>query len=258
MSATARRIDTHVHLTHVQQNMDWQEQRRLCLEAGVVRLLDAGLHPVDFAEREAILRDWPEVFFGVAIAPHHHRSERAAVADLAPQLGHPRVVALSEIGLDDREGSLPMEEQKSLFAELLELAAAEDVPVFLHIRGAWSEALRVLKASRCRRGAVHCFSAGPDEARAFLDLEFHLSFSGILTFKNAPTVHEAARLCPADRMLTETDAPWLAPVPHRGKKNHAALIVHTNQFLADLRRTSLEEVETALWNNAADLLGLPR
>lgn len=249
-------VDTHAHVTKALGGPDAYRSR--CLEAGLAWVLDAGIHPSDFIDRKAALsgEGFGDFFkLGVALAPHE--SDKATDADLdhvERLMDDPAVVAVSEIGLEYAHLKDNHPRQRHLFAAQLEMAKVRGLPVFLHIRDAWADAVEVVKASGVRKGAVHCFSAGPAEARAFLDLGFHLSFSGILTFKNARPTQDAAKAIPPDRLLTETDAPWLAPAPHRGQTNHSAYLPHTNAFLANLRGWSLEETHRTLRENAERLL----
>lgn len=251
-----RAVDTHAHVTKSDESP--QTCRTRCLEAGLDWVLDAGIHPDDFADRKARLSG-PEHrgFFklGVALAPHE--SATATDADLAhveKLMDDPAVVAVSEIGLEYAQLKDNHPRQRALFAAQLEMAKVRGLPVFLHIRDAFDEAIDLVKASGVRKGAVHCFSGKIVDARGFLDLGFHISFSGILTFKNAKPVQEAAAFVPEDRLLTETDAPWLAPMPHRGETNHPVHLVHTNRFLANLRGWTLDETVTRLRANAEALL----
>ncbi|MFO0572922.1 MAG: TatD family hydrolase [Polyangia bacterium] len=179
-----------------------------------------------------------------------HEIETAAAA--------PRVVAVGETGLDYYYNySLP-EEQQALFRRTLRLSAKVHKPVVLHIRDAHPEALRIVAEEGAPAGGVvHCFTGGPDEARAWLELGFYISLSGIVTFKSAAAIQAAARLVPSDRLLLETDCPYLAPVPHRGKRNEPAYLVHTAAFVAKLRGVALPELAAATTAAARRLFRLP-
>lgn len=170
----------------------------------------------------------------------------------------PRVVAVGETGLDYYyKYSLPAEQQ-ALFRRTLRLSAKVHKPVVLHIRDAHPEALRIVAEEGAPAGGVvHCFTGGPDEARAWLELGFYISLSGIVTFKSAAAIQAAARLVPSDRLLLETDCPYLAPVPHRGKRNEPSYIVHTAAFVAKLRSVALPELATATTAAARRLFRLP-
>jgi len=254
-------IDTHAHVTLCGEYLDPARYDADCREGNVAWVLDAGIHPDDFASRKAALSPAhgfaTRYYLGVALAPHE--VERATPADLdrvEQILREEDPAAICEIGLEYAQQGEHRAAQRELFSSQLALAKKYDKPVFLHIRDAWDDARELVAASGVRRGAVHCFSGGVPEARAFLDLGFHLSFSGIVTFKNARPTQEAARFCPLDRVLTETDAPWLAPMPHRGQKNRSSWVRHTNRAIATLRGLEEQAVHRAVRVNAEALLGL--
>jgi TatD DNase family protein len=254
-------VDTHAHVTLCGDFLTPAQYDADCHEGKVAWVLDAGIHPSDFAARKAALsprHGFSTVFhLGVALAPHEvERGGKAGLDEVERILREENPLAISEIGLEYAHKGEHREAQRELFAAQLALAKRYQKPVFLHIRDAWDDAAPLVAESGVRRGAVHCFSGGVKEARAFLDLGFHLSFSGIVTFKNAITTQEAARYCPIDRLLTETDAPWLAPMPHRGKKNRSSWVRHTNVAVANLRGAQENEVHRAVRRNAEALLGL--
>jgi TatD DNase family protein len=184
----------------------------------------------------------------------------ARIAELAR---HPRVCAIGETGLDYHYDHSPRDVQQAVFARFLRLAAEVNKPVTLHIRDAHEDA-RALWAAEVARapsltatgGVVHCFTGTPEDADAWLALGLHVSFSGIATFKSAVGIQEAARRVPAERILVETDCPYLAPIPHRGKRNEPAYVVHTAQRVADLRGVSLDELARQTTLNARRLFGL--
>lgn len=181
----------------------------------------------------------------VGLHPHDATEGSAAIAALAAQYaadpagGAHRpgsVVAIGECGLDYHYDHSPRPLQRRVFAEQIALARAHGLALVVHTREAWDDTVAILAAEDAPRATViHCFTGGPDEARRMLDLGCYLSFSGIVTFKNAEAVREAARLCPADRLLVETDAPYLAPVPHRGRPNEPAFVALVGAALAGCR-----------------------
>jgi len=159
---------------------------------------------------------------------------------------------VGEIGLDYHYDNSPRDEQRAAFAEQLRIAAGARKPIVIHTREAWEDTWRLLEehwTPRAAGGIMHCFSGGPEEARRSLDLGFHLAFGGVVTYPKADRVREAARLTPLDRLLVETDAPYLAPVPMRGKRNEPAFIVETARRLAEVRRESLEALAQATSDN---------
>ena len=153
-------------------------------------------------------------------------------------LAHPKVVAVGEIGLDYHYDFAPRDVQKAVFIEQMEIAAAPEKPIVIHTREAWDDTLALLErywAPHGIGGIMHCFSGGPDEARRALDLGFYLSFGGVVTFPKALDVQASRAHRAGDRLLIETDAPYLAPVPKRGKRNEPAFVTHTVKKLAELR-----------------------
>jgi TatD DNase family protein len=172
------------------------------------------------------------------------------------------LAAIGEIGLDYHYHPDTQAAQCELFAEMLRLAAARNLPAIIHTREADDDSLRMLdeagsraQAAAGRLGVVHCFTGGEDFARALLDRGLYLSFSGILTFRNADMLRGAARFVPADRLLIETDSPFLAPVPKRGQRNEPAFVVHVAELLATLRGVTLEELADQTNRNAERLFG---
>jgi TatD DNase family protein len=252
--------------------------------AGLVQLVVIGSgHGIDeIRNAVALARSHDALFAAVGVHPHDARTvinpdrpveseggrePRLAASGprgealwqaLAAAAAEPRVVAVGETGLDYYyKYSLP-EEQQALFRRTLRLSAKVHKPVVLHIRDAHPEALRIVAEEGAPAGGVvHCFTGGPDEARAWLELGFYISLSGIVTFKSAAAIQAAARLVPADRLLLETDCPYLAPVPHRGKRNEPAYLVHTAAFVANLRGVGLPELAAATTAAARRLFRLP-
>jgi TatD DNase family protein len=182
----------------------------------------------------------------VGVHPHDAaKADADAFARLAGFLRHPKVVALGEIGLDYHYDFSPRQTQRNVFIEQMRIAADARRPIVIHTREAWDDTFELLEKNwkpTGLGGIMHCFSGGSAEARRSLELGFHLSFGGIVTFPKAADVQEAARLCPAGRLLIETDAPYLAPVPRRGKRNEPSFLPHTAQKVAELRGVSVDEV----------------
>ena len=250
-------FDTHSHLTLSENHIEVHDHLKECQEVQVRYILDPGIDPFDFKEREEKLKAYSQVFLGVAIAPHiSNRTNLSHLNKLKEILKSGKATAISEIGLEYFHLKDNHTYQKNLFADQLELAKEFNLPVFLHIRDAMDDAIEIVKAAGVKRGAVHCFSGDKQAAKRFLNLGFHLSFSGIVTFKNAKNIQEAAQYTPLDRILTETDSPYLAPVPHRGKPNKSPYIIHTHAFLAKLKSIDLQTFNQAVWLNALNILNL--
>jgi TatD DNase family protein len=253
-------IDSHCHLDSKEFDADRDEVIQRALDAGVQHMIAIGTGngPPDLEAGIRMAEKYPTFFATVGIHPH----DAAKVGppdfkNLATLLAHPKVVAVGEIGLDYHYDFSPPETQKAVFIEQMAIAAAANKPIVIHTREAWDDTLDLIERHWTPHGIggiMHCFSGGPAEAQRAIDLGFHLSFGGIVTFPKALNVQQAARNAPRDRILVETDSPYLAPVPKRGKRNEPALIVHTVQKLADLRGESIEETTRLTTTNLQTLL----
>ncbi len=253
-------VDSHCHLDSPEFDADRDEVIARALDAGIDYMvaIGTGSGPPDL-ESGIRLADRHAPFYAT-VGIHPHDAAKAGQADfdrLAGLLSHPKVIALGEIGLDYHYDFSPRESQTSVFIQQMEIAAAAKKPIVIHTREAWDDTAALLerhwKPHRIG-GIMHCFSGGPEEARRALELGFYLSFGGIVTFPKALEVQAAAREAPGDRILVETDAPYLAPVPKRGKRNEPALIVHTARKLAEIRGQSLDEVSRTTSDNFRRLL----
>ncbi len=253
-------IDSHCHLDSADFDKDREAVIDRALAAGVEHMMAIGTGdgPPDL-EAGVRLADKHAAFFAT-IGIHPHDAAKAGPDDfkrLADLLAHPKVLAVGEIGLDYHYDFSPRDVQKSAFIEQMEIAASAKKPIVIHTREAWDDTLALIEEHWTPHGIggiMHCFSGGPEEARRALDLGFYLSFGGIVTFSKALAVQESAKSTPRDRILIETDAPYLAPVPNRGKRNEPALIVHTAKKLAELRGESYEELCNATTENFRRLL----
>ena len=255
-------IDSHCHLDSQEFDADRDETIQRALAAGVEHMLNIGTGngPPDLEAGVRLADKYPAFFATVGIHPHD--AAKAGPGDyrrIADLLAHPKVSAVGEIGLDYHYDFAPREAQKSAFIEQMSIAAPAGKPIVIHTREAWQDTVTLLEKYWTPHGIggiMHCFSGGPEEAQRALELGFYLSFGGILTFPKAAQVHAAAKAAPRDRILLETDAPYLAPVPKRGKRNEPALMVHTARKLADLRGESFEDVCRVTSENFRALAGV--
>ncbi len=190
---------------------------------------------------------------------HPHEARHAGTLErIAELLDAPEVVAVGECGLDFHYDHSPRDAQRAAFAAQIAWAHERDLALVIHTREAWDETFAVLsEAGVPERTVFHCFTGGPEEARRALDLGAHLSFSGIVTFTAADDVRAAAAFCPLDRLLVETDAPYLAPVPHRGRTNEPAHVVLVGAAVAAVKGVDVEDVAAATTANAAAVFRLP-
>lgn len=229
-------------------------------EAGVrfVAAIGVGRDPATLAAAADIARDHDDLCATTGVHPHDASVAEGLLGSLLALGARPEVVAIGETGLDYHYMRSPREVQQAAFRAQIRIARDLGKPVVLHLREAHDDAMEILTSEGIDEvgGIVHCFSSGPSEMREYLDLGLYVSFSGIVTFPQARPVREAARLTPADRLLVETDSPYLAPVPHRGKTNEPAYVVHTARVLADLRDEPLETMAAQTTRNAQIVYGL--
>jgi TatD DNase family protein len=257
-----RLVDSHCHLDNEKFDPDRQQVIDRALAAGVERMLviGTGNGPPDLEAGIRLADRYEAVYATVGIHPHDAAKITAGneFLRLAELLGHPKVVALGEIGLDYHYDHSPRDVQKAAFIAQMSLAGDARKPIVIHTREAWDDTLALLEQywkPTGLGGIMHCFSGGPEQASRCLELGFHLSFGGIITFPKAADVQAAARMAPAGRILIETDAPYLAPVPHRGKRNEPAFVAQTARKLAELRGVTPEEIAQTTTDNFLKLLG---
>jgi TatD DNase family protein len=223
--------------------------------AGVTRVITIGTDRAHSEAALAIAAAHDEVWATVGLHPHQASDGVESIADL---LAAPKVVAVGECGLDYHYEHSPRPTQRQAFADQIALARTHDLALVIHTRDAWDETFDILAAQPLPdRVVFHCFSGGPDEAKRCLDLGAYLSFSGIITFKTADDLRAAAAICPLDRLLVETDAPYLSPVPHRGSPNEPALVTVVGAAVAGAGRHDQRAVEQATFDNAAVAFRLP-
>ena len=259
-SLAAPLIDSHCHIVFRNFDDDLEEVAQRWRDAGVGRLLHACVEPSEIPAIRALADRFPELRYSVGVHPldpEHWSVETPAVLRQAA-LDDPRVVAIGELGLDlFRDKNL--EQQLDMLRPQLDLAVELNLPVIIHCRDAAEPMLAELqqRAERgsCPRGVMHCWSGNPEEMAAFLALGLYISFSGNVTFPKATDTHACAQQVPADRYLVETDCPFLAPVPRRGKRNEPAYVAAVAERVAELRAEPLEQVARQSTANACALFG---
>ena len=253
-------IDSHCHLDSAEFDIDREEVIARAGAAGIEHMvaIGTGNGPPDFEAGVRLADQYAEFYATVGIHPHEAaKATEDGYQRIAALVKHPKVVAIGEIGLDYHYDFSPRDTQKAVFIEQMAIAGQARKPIVIHTREAWAETIALIEehwAAHGLGGIMHCFSGGPDEARRALDLGFYLSFGGILTFPKAIEVQTAAKTAPRDRILLETDAPYLAPVPQRGKRNEPSFMVHTARKLAELRGESFESVCASTTENFRRLL----
>ena len=241
-------IDSHCHLDSEQFEEDREAVIERALAAGVEHMvaIGSGDGPPDLEAGIRLADRYPSFYATIGVHPHDAaKATPETYRRLEELTAHPKVVAFGEIGLDYHYDHSPRDVQRDVFVEQMRIARDARLPITIHTRSAWEETMALLRehwAPAGWGGIIHCFSEGPREAEQALALGFHISFAGIVTFPKALGVQEAARIAPAGRVLIETDAPYLAPVPKRGKRNEPAYVVETARKLAELRGVSLAEI----------------
>lgn len=254
-----RLIDTHAHLGSDQFDGDRDAVLARARAAGVARVIEIGYSLDTSRAAVALAEARPEVYAVVGVQPNAPEDAAGPWLDELRRLAvHPKVVAIGEIGLDYHWNAAPPAEQERIFRAQLALARELDLPVVIHSRAAQADTVRVLREdARGLAGVMHSFSGGWAYAEGCLELGFHLSFSGPLTFPKAAELHDAAQRAPLARLLAETDSPYLAPHPLRGRRNEPANVRLVAERLAALRGVALDELAGALWANACALFRLP-
>lgn len=250
-----RLADSHTHLDDHRFGDDRDAAVQRAVDAGVAKILSIGTGegPPDLEAAIRMAEQYEPVYASVGLHPEHAPKVTQADYDrLAMLLTHPKVLLVGEIGLDYYWKPYDAKQQADVFAQQMQIATAAGKPISIHTRDAWDDTIALLRSHWAPTGLpciMHCFTGNPEQARQALDLGFYLSFSGVVTYPKATDVHDSARFVPLDRILVETDAPYLAPVPFRGKRNEPSYVVHTAQRIAELRGIDPEDLgEAALGN----------
>lgn len=274
-------IDSHAHLAEEAYDEDRAEVLTRASEAGIDSVIVIGYDAPSCHRAIKVVREFGvekrqerdgvagsrrsgaskshgvQLFATAGVAPHHVlETNENDLASVRNMLSEEVVVAVGEIGLDYHY-DMPPDKQRELFTRQLEWAVEFQLPVVIHSREAEDDVLSSLREKKCSRGVIHCFTEGPNMARGAVKLGFYVSFAGILTFKNAHELRAIAAEVPLERILIETDSPFLAPVPYRGKRNEPAFVVEVARTIAELHGISLEEVGRITSENTRRLFLLP-
>ncbi len=251
-------FDTHAHYDSSRFAVDCDAVLTAMPQKGIGLILNAACDLKSSLTSQQLARQYPFVYASAGIHPHEAKNVPADWEHLLKQFAaHEKCVAIGEIGLDYHYDFSPRETQRELFAAQMEVAAELGLPVIIHEREALTDTLDVLKAFRSRvRGVFHCFSNSLETARIVLDLGYDIALGGTVTFKNARHAPLVAAGIPADRLLVETDCPYMAPVPMRGQRNDSSYLPYIIEKIAEVRQTTFEEIVEQTYQNGCRLFGV--
>jgi TatD DNase family protein len=258
-------IDSHAHIDLPEFNKDRDQVLERARRRGVRVVINVGLDAESSRQSLAMAKKYDDIFVAVGFHPHEAaKMKEGDLESLGELTEDSRVVAIGEIGLDFYRNLSPREAQLEVFKKQLDLAVELKLPVVVHCRQAHEEVYDILSAwveanpaDNDRRGVIHCFSGDIGMARRYIELGFYISLAGSVTYPSAGELVEVAREVPLDRLLLETDAPFLAPQAHRGKRNEPAYMVHTAEKVAEIRQAPVEAVAEAAARNTIGLFRLP-
>ena len=252
-------FDTHAHYDDDRFINDVDELLKQVYDSGVTLVVNASAGEAS-SEKALALADRHD-FVYAAVGVHPHDTEdmtENSISVLEKLAGHPKAVAIGEIGLDYHYDNSPRDIQRKRFSEQMELAASLKMPVVIHEREACADVLEILSAFRGVRGVCHCFSGSWETAKILLDMGFYLSFTGVITFKNAKKALEVIEKMPRDRLMIETDCPYLAPEPYRGKRNSSLYLPEIAKKAAEVLKISQEEAAALTYKNGKQFFGIEK
>ena len=251
-------IDSHAHLEMKEFDADREEVIRRAGNEGVDFIVTVGTNLKLSLKAVTLAGKYENIYATVGVHPHDVAKADQNTLDAFKELIKTRkkIVAYGEIGLDFFRNISPQEKQLELFGLQLELAKELNLPVVIHDREAHKQSLETVRASGVRRGVFHCFSGDYEMAKKCIDLGFYISIPGVVTYDKAKTIQDVALRVPLSSLLLETDAPYLTPVPHRGKRNEPSFIIHTAKKVAEIRKVRLEEVVQMTSGNTMNLFGI--
>lgn len=251
--------DSHAHLDYDKYDSDRSEMIHRACQAGIKNILQIAMGPSQEKIDQCYNLVLQHSFMKMAVGLHPHDADHytSQVYNLIKNYASKdHVTAIGEIGLDYYYENSNRENQKKCFSELMDLAIELKLPICVHTRDAFDDTYALSKEKNVFQktgGVIHCFTGNEEQAKLFVDLGAYISFSGVITFKNTKEIHRAVSATPMNRMLIETDAPFLAPTPYRGKRNEPAYLIETAKIIASIKGTSLEEVAKTTTLNAKKL-----
>jgi len=252
-------IDSHCHLADKQFASDLDAVLRRAATAGVAWMLTIADSLEESERCIAIVQKYEQIFCSIGVHPHHAKEWKDGDLERLRSLVRTsaKVVAIGEIGIDYHYDFSPRDVQRRVFQEQLELAKELKMPVIVHCREAVEDVWSIVDIVRPERLVLHCCTEQWEDARRFVDRGYLLSFTGIATYPNSEDVRRTIQICPLGQIMVETDAPYLAPVPYRGKRNEPAYMVEVAQCIARTKGISLEEIDRVTTENTVGFFGLP-
>ena len=257
-------IDSHCHINFPELSARLPEIFAKMAENQVTHALCVSVDMPDFPQVLELAEQYPNVYASVGVHPDYEDTPEVSVDDLVRMSDHPKIIAIGETGLDYYRLEGDLEWQRERFRTHIRASRATGKPLIIHTRSASEDTIRIMREEGAgidaggAGGVMHCFTESLQVAEAAMEMGFYISFSGIVTFKNAKDLQAVARAVPLERMLIETDAPYLAPVPFRGKMNEPGFVRHVAEFLATLKELPLEQVASATTGNFFKLFKIPR
>jgi TatD DNase family protein len=248
-------VDSHCHVNFPELVANMSDILERMKNNGVGRALCVSVNLPDWPGLIKLVEQHDELYASVGVHPDYEDTIEPTVEDLIERSAHPKVIAIGETGLDYFRLTGDLSWQRERFRRHIRAARLTQLPLIIHTRSSSQDTLNIMKEEGAQeaRGVMHCFTESWEVAKASMDLGFYISFSGIVTFKKAIELQEVARRMPLDRILIETDSPYLAPVPHRGKLNDPSKVIHIAEMIATLRSTTTKEIEEASTNNFYNL-----
>jgi len=248
-------VDSHCHVDFPELAALMPDILQRMKNNGVGRALCVSVNLPDWPGLLSLVEQHEELYASVGVHPDYEDTVEPSVDDLIERSAHPKVIAIGETGLDYFRLTGDLSWQRERFRTHIRAARHTKLPLIIHTRSSSEDTLNIMKEEGAQdaRGVMHCFTESWEVAQASMDLGFYISFSGILTFKKATELQDVARRMPLDRLLIETDSPYLAPVPHRGKLNDPSKVIHVAEMIATLRGTTVQDIEEASTSNFFNL-----
>jgi TatD DNase family protein len=246
-------IETHCHLDYL-KDLPLEEIRKKIQEAGITKVVTIGVDPGNLDKVKELANTYPEIYYSQGIHPHDAKDATdVEYTKIIERSKDPKMIAVGEIGLDYHYNNSPQEDQKRAFEKQLQIACDHDLPVIIHTRDADEDTKAILRnfsSTLKRKGVIHSFTSSKELAEFVLAEGFYIGFNGIITFKKADNVQEVVKITPADRILFETDSPFLTPVPHRGKENAPYYLPFVAAKVAELKGADLETLKSQVYQNS--------